>query len=160
MSKLKEIIAYFCKNYPHPSEISKARLTKMVYLADWKSALDRDKQITDIDWLFNHYGPFVDDVADIVMKDQMFELHTTANAYGGTKYLIEIKNKNYNPDLSRAEKDVLDHVIDSTSKLYWNTFINLVYSTYPVAKSNRYDKLDLPKLARQYKEMTQEIVSS
>jgi hypothetical protein len=39
MAELKDIIAYYCKQYPHKAELSKARLTKMVYLADWKSAI-------------------------------------------------------------------------------------------------------------------------
>jgi len=34
MKKLANIIAYLSSNYPHKNELSKARLTKLVYLAD------------------------------------------------------------------------------------------------------------------------------
>ncbi len=50
MAALKDIIAYYCDRYPHKEELSKARLTKMVYLADWKSAIVHGKQISDIKW--------------------------------------------------------------------------------------------------------------
>ncbi|MEZ5578109.1 MAG: hypothetical protein R3F40_00950 [Candidatus Competibacteraceae bacterium] len=31
----------------------------MIYLADWFSSLADGKKLTDIEWLFNHYGPYV-----------------------------------------------------------------------------------------------------
>ena len=31
---LRDIVAYVCKNYPYKDELSNARVTKMVYLAD------------------------------------------------------------------------------------------------------------------------------
>jgi hypothetical protein len=37
----------------------------MVYLADWRSAITRGKQITDIVWEFNYYGPYVDDIVNL-----------------------------------------------------------------------------------------------
>ena len=35
MAKLVDVVGYLCEHYPHKAELSKARLTKMVYLADW-----------------------------------------------------------------------------------------------------------------------------
>lgn len=72
MNKLQKIIAYFCIRYPYKGELSKARLTKLVYLADWFSALIDDHQLTDIDWLFNHYGPYVDDVFEVASRSPDF----------------------------------------------------------------------------------------
>ena len=64
MAKLKDVMAYLIKNYPENirHEMSNARLTKMVYLADWHRVLKSDKQITNIDWYFDNYGPFVHDI--------------------------------------------------------------------------------------------------
>ncbi|MEZ5576726.1 MAG: DUF4065 domain-containing protein [Candidatus Competibacteraceae bacterium] len=59
MNRLQNIMAYFGIEYPHKFELSKARLTKMIYLADWFSSLADGKKLTDIEWLFNHYGPYV-----------------------------------------------------------------------------------------------------
>ena len=71
---LRDVVAYLCSHYPHREELSKARLTKMVYLADWKSALQRGSQLTEIKWQFNHYGPYVDDVVNSVRNDPEFEI--------------------------------------------------------------------------------------
>ncbi|MFC0274215.1 Panacea domain-containing protein [Metabacillus herbersteinensis] len=42
----------------------------MVYLADWYSALKNGKQLTNIEWYFDHYGPYVVDVYNAVKEDQ------------------------------------------------------------------------------------------
>jgi hypothetical protein len=34
----------------------------MVCLTDWKSALERGEQLTNLSWEFFHYGPYVPDV--------------------------------------------------------------------------------------------------
>jgi hypothetical protein len=47
---------------------------------------------------------------------------------------------------------VLDFVIEQTAPLYWNDFIKLVYSTYPVVTQPRFLPLDLVKLALEYRE--------
>jgi hypothetical protein len=41
MATLGDVMAYLCEHYPHKDDLSKARLTKLVYLADWKSAIER-----------------------------------------------------------------------------------------------------------------------
>ena len=48
MDNVKDIVAYICCKYPYSSELSNARLTKLVYLADWMSAVANDEQVTDI----------------------------------------------------------------------------------------------------------------
>ena len=62
--ELKYIMYYIIKNYPNQlkQELSNARLTKTVYLADWKQAIIKHRQISDIKWYFDNYGPFVNDI--------------------------------------------------------------------------------------------------
>ena len=72
MNKIENIIKYLCKNYPHKNELSKARLTKLVYLADWFSALTKNKQMTNIEWVFNHYGPYVDEITSVATRSDDF----------------------------------------------------------------------------------------
>ena len=150
MAKIRDIIAYFCKHYPHPAELSKARLTKMVYLADWRSAMSRRKQLTAIRWVFNHYGPYVDDVYEVATSDPIFNVESSINMHGGYKEVISLKKRNYEPEITNSEKEILDHIIKVTACKYWNDFMKLVYSTYPIRNSERYDELDLINFASQY----------
>ncbi|KHD07581.1 hypothetical protein PN36_31940 [Candidatus Thiomargarita nelsonii] len=151
MNKLQNIIAYFCVNYPHKGELSKARLTKLVYLTDWFSALVDDKKLTNINWVFNHYGPYVDDVVNSATKSEGFILSKEQTIYGSDKYLIGFNGLFDKESLSIREREILDAVINKTKSLYFNDFIDYVYSTYPVTSKNRYSELDLVSLAKEYK---------
>ena len=48
MATLTDIIYYLISNYPHKDELSNARVTKMVYLADWHAAVKLGHQLTYI----------------------------------------------------------------------------------------------------------------
>lgn len=150
MDRLQAIIAYFCLYYPHKGELSKARLTKLVYLADWFSALVDGKQLTNIQWLFNHYGPYVDDVVESARRHPQFSLSSDQTVYGGNKVLIGFEGNLYPELLDDRDKQILDAVINKTKSLYFNDFIEYVYSTYPVVSKDRYSNLDLVHLATEY----------
>lgn len=150
MDTLKDIIKYLFVNYPYKNELSKARVVKMVYLADWKYAITYGRQITDIQWYFNHYGPYVSDVINEIREDEDFTLTMVSNVLGEPKELIMVKENFVNPEISPNVKDVLDFVIKKTAPLFWEDFIDLVYSTYPVVTQPRYSYLDLVELAKEY----------
>jgi len=153
MNRLQSIIAYFCLNYPYPDELSNSRLTKLVYLADWVSALADNRQITEIDWLFNHYGPYVDDVINTVRYSRNFSLHNDQNAFGSSKNVITFHGYAEDIQLSARDRRILDLVIEKTKGKYYNEFIDYVYSTYPVQSQNRYSNLDLVSLANEYRRL-------
>lgn len=151
MATLRDILGYFCKHYPNEL-LSKARLTKLVYLADWKSCIERGTQLSDIKWIFNHFGPYVDDIEALALSEPFFNVTRTYNAYGEKKDLISIKTEFSFDSLNNEDKHILNNIIESTRDLNWDEFIRLVYSTYPVMVSARKDILDLPKLALLYRE--------
>lgn len=150
MAEIRDVLAYLCKNYPYPEELSKARTTKMVYLADWRSSIDYGRQITNITWEFNHYGPYVETVIKTAQHDHAFLVTPTINAYGSPKEVVSLA-EDFDPSLSSEEQNVLNHVIAATSPKNWSDFIRLVYSTYPIVTQPRYSKLDLINLAQRYK---------
>lgn len=150
MEKTIEILKYLFSNYPNPSELSKARAVKMVYLADWKSAITREKQLTNIKWIYNHYGPYVADIIELIRQDENFDIKSGVNVYNQPKDIIQLRNK-VKTNLDKETKEILDFVIEKTSPLYWDDFIRLVYSTYPIVKEKKLNLLDLNKLAREYK---------
>ncbi|WP_116654798.1 Panacea domain-containing protein [Pelagibacterium sediminicola] len=153
MGALRDIIAYIIANYPERlhDELSNARLTKMIYLADWHSAIKSRQQISPIRWYFDNYGPFVRDVENEISGDpKTFAVVTGTNMYGQPKKTFSLRKGVDRLDLQPEEKASLDHIIDITKKLYWNDFIRLVYSTHPVASSERYTYLNLIEKAQEY----------
>lgn len=152
MNKL-DLIRYIIKTYPYPSELSKARLNKIIYLIDWKSAIEHGKQITDIEWIFNHFGPYVSDVEDIILSDERFEIISTKNIYNNPKNIIKLCRDTNFIEPENIEKEIIDFIIEKTRKFYWDRFIQLVYSTYPIMSQERGTKLDLVSLAKEYSQL-------
>ena len=149
MARITDVAAYLCENYPHKSELSKTRLTKLVYLSDWKAAQKVRQQMTGIKWYFHNFGPYVPDVVEAVESDPRFAITSSINHYGDPKMEISVREGvNTSVGLSKEEKSLLDEVIAETSPLYWNAFIEHVYATPPIEKSNRYRLLNLLEFAQ------------
>jgi hypothetical protein len=59
--------------------------------------------------------------------------------------------------LDVEETRVLDSVIDATKSLSWGDFIRLVCSTYPIVSQERYQVLNLPDLATNYRQQIEDV---
>lgn len=151
MKKLTQIIAYILDKYPYKDELSNARVTKMIYLSDWRNAILNRAQLSDINWYFDNHGPFVWDVLNEVSNNNtIFTVCNGINMYGGSKRKFSINKKiDYNL-LSDQDIKVIDKIIETTKSLNWNQFIQLVYSTYPIASSERYTNLNLIEKADEF----------
>lgn len=147
--RLEDVILYICKKYPLPDELSKARLTKLVYLVDWETSKRTGKQLTDISWYFHNFGPYVDDVIDAARKSKKLIIIDAENFYGEKKELISAKKETDLPPFEKSNSEIIDFVIDETKKLYWNDFIKHVYSTPPISGSTRYTHLNLVDFAKE-----------
>ncbi|BDB67474.1 hypothetical protein Hc94105_1697 [Helicobacter cinaedi] len=148
-----DLARYVVSQYPFPQELSKARLNKIIYLIDWKNTLEYGSQMTDIQWKFNHYGPYVDRIENELRGDSRFKIENTLNIYGSPKNIVSLCEDNNFIDPNAREKEIIDFIIDKTRKLLWNDFINLVYSTYPIISQEKGSMLDLVVLAKEYKEI-------
>jgi len=154
-SVISSMIKYILKMYPYKSDLSTSRLTKILYLADWKSSIERDQQITNAKWHFNHYGPYVDDFLEIAKTDEDIEITTSTTQFGEKKRQIHL-SKHFNKEIpiSTENKKIIDFVINATKDKNYEDFIKLVYSTYPVISSSKYSDLDLPEKAKEYKSIS------
>jgi len=148
-----DLVRYVIKKYPLPEELSKARLNKIIYLIDWKSAIEKQRQLTNIHWLFNHYGPYVREIESLIIEDPRFKIEQTTNFYGGEKNIITLKDDQSFIEPSNEEKIIIEFIMEKTRRLYWDKFINLVYSTYPIISQAKGSNLDLVQLAKEYKEL-------
>ena len=161
MANLVDIVSYICQRYPRKNDLSKGRLTKLVYLADWRSVLENGEQVSDITWEVYHYGPWVPDVIETVEANpDKFRVRKTFTWFGNPKEVVELTDSSYEPNLSPAEKEAIDYVIKATEHLNWDNFIRLVYSTYPVVTQPKYTPLNLRDLAAKYKAEFPEVESN
>ena len=101
MAKLKDILAYILKRYPRKHDLSNARVTKLVYLSDWRNAIKHGRQLSDIKWYFDNYGPFVHDVkSEVSANPDLFAETNSSTPYGNPKSLFSLRDESYEPLLS------------------------------------------------------------
>src|SRR5436305_8144473 len=122
MATLRDVVAYICAHYAVKEDLSKARLAKMIYLADWRSAITRGQQITAIRWQFNYYGPYVDEVVDEARRDPAFQVVPMINRYGDPKEVVRVRDDVTYPSLKKDDQDILDFVIASVASKNWTDF--------------------------------------
>ena len=147
--KLHDLMAILCTKTFYKTDLSKARLTKLVYLVDWEMSRRYGVTVSGVTWIFNHYGPYVDDVIDLAMRSVDFDIIVTRNAYGSIKEQIcFVGDINRCHSLSEREINVAHDVFQKTEVMYFNEFIDYVYSTFPIRENDRYSILDLPRLAQ------------
>lgn len=149
MNKLRDTMVYFCQHYPHSHELSKARLTKLIYLADWYAALRLGRQITDIKWEFNYYGPYVNDIINLAESDPLFRVVRDSNIFGERKDVITCVRRASHEHLDDAETKIVQEVIDKTKDMTWDEFIGRIYLSYPVQTQPQFSRLNLVQLAKE-----------
>jgi len=149
MAKLQDILIYILKEYPHKNELSNARLTKIVYLSDWYNAIHNHKKISNIKWYFDNYGPFVWDIYKEVESNDIFKVEFTQNFFGKEKKLITL-NKSAKYNLENKEIKSINKIIEATKTLNWDEFINMVYSTYHILTTEKYNYINLEHKAEEF----------
>jgi Protein of unknown function (DUF4065) len=152
VAELVDVMVYLCKVYPKKSDLSNARLTKLIYLADWRSALVNGRQVTNIQWVFDQFGPFVFNVKDTAKEHpEIFHLEEMETALGSPKTVIRLMDETRDYDLGPEDVETLDWVVEKSRQMPWSRFIRLVYSKYPILTQERGTKLNLVDLAAEYK---------
>ena len=152
MNTLFETLHATLDGYPRPDDLSVARVTKLVYLADWLHAIERDCQITYIQWHFDNFGPFVWDVKNCARDHpDTFAIQNTNTPFGTPKTTITLKQSKRSAHLDREKTRIINSVRKKTSKKTWAEFIRTIYSTYPIVTSDQYTDLDLVEKAREYR---------
>jgi hypothetical protein len=147
---LRDVLRYVCSVYPRKHDLSKARVAKIIYLADWRSAIQRETQLTDLNWTFYHYGPYLDDVVNTAQSDPALAVVQDTTMYGTPKEVITLQDPEAPFELSTEDQRIIDEVIEQTRNMNFSDFLKLVYSTYPVVTQPRYVPLDLVSLAKRY----------
>ena len=115
-NSLREIIAYILRFYVNKEELSKYRLTKLVYLCDWCYAVSRGKQITNIHWFFDNYGPFVWDVIDIAKQEN--QLLLDINEHTNSDVIVMFKDESKDEFLNVVKTQRLGEIVSQDDTEY------------------------------------------
>ena len=104
-----------------------------------------------IELLFEQRSNLLQALFEVANNSFYFDIENTKNYYGDNKSIIV-----YNGPIVQLNKNtesIVQLVIDKTKNMYFNDFIDYVYSTFPIKNNNRYAILDLPRLALEYRNL-------
>jgi Protein of unknown function (DUF4065) len=117
--------------------IAKTQLVKFLYLADLYSVKWLGKQITDLEWIRYHYGPYEEEIDRILglMNGQQIEIQTTDD-----KNYIIIKMGNTAPSIDSLELPVMMQMLLDNIRYQWmgkptKELLKYVYSTAPMLEA-------------------------
>ncbi len=144
MNKLKNTILYVIKYYPYEDNLTQTRLIALLYLIDWENMLQYKKQLTNISWYFEHYGPYSSDIMNEINNHNDLCVEPTKSNFGTEKYLIKSKKDNLKiTDLTKEDIDIINKVINDTKLLTWNELMTYVYNTKPIKNTKKYTNITL-----------------
>jgi hypothetical protein len=149
--KLLDAIAYICMNYKN--DLSKSRLNKILYLADWIGCLNKNNSVTNASWKYNNNGPIAPDIIKLISENSIFQIEKTEDKYGKAKEVIKI-NEGYPQIISEDwEIETLNRSIKLASDLTFSEFLSVVFSSYPLMSQSKGSDLDLLFLAKKFNEL-------
>lgn len=152
MALLRNIFGYINQQLSiadRQEDLALIRLTTITYLADWRSALRYQHQVSDIRWVH----PFVakiPEIAKYLLQDGNFQIHS----FEGSREAARVK---FIGDprtllLSDEEHECIDFVLKTYASKSWPELFRLAYSTFPMFTQRPTVPLNLVTLAQQYEE--------
>ena len=133
-----ELFKIIISVYPEKQELTRDRLVKLTYLSDWRSTIVNKKQITNVKWYINNYGPYIENMYE-TLKEKSFDINEGIN-----------ERKKTNEKIETEIMTIVQFIINKTKNLNNNDFTTLVFSTFPLATSTKYSYVDLVEKAKQY----------
>lgn len=144
MTKLEAICLKIAGSSNEP--ISALRMSLMVYLCDWKSAVFFKKKITNKEYQY-HSHSVKNDIMDYIKNSMYFKFKYEKVGGSIEKVLILPINKNLDTDLTIEECSIVESILKDFSELYFDDLLYYVSKTKPLSESEIYTKLDLEKTA-------------
>ena len=145
MARFQQVIEYVCRRYESAYRLDQSRLGLILYLIDWRSAIERRKPITDIAWRVEEFGPQPD------LESSRFAISAvTASPPDFTSLSMNPLPAMQRVDLSAEEISVIEFVISTVAMKSDLELQQLVRSTFPVLTQPKTAPLNLVALAAQY----------
>lgn len=146
--------AYLANKTPERLNPSLERLTNMLYLADWKSAIEYRCQMTHLDWRHDFAGPASEVLQRFIERSPDFATASRSDSLGREKTELQRwPATSRKQDLDPTERWLLDFVLRKPRTRPAPPFATLIASTYPMMSTAAPQELDLVALAEAYEHL-------
>jgi hypothetical protein len=146
-SETRNAIAHILITTAGTGSIPVLRLTTLLYLSDWRSAITRKRQITDITWV----QPFVAKMPEIIQFLERNKPDFTLIC--GSQPEVMFTGDPLSGILSAEARTCVDFVLRSETNKSWPELFRLAYSTYPMFSQPAQSILNLVLLSDIYERM-------
>ncbi len=138
---IRKIISYVIEKSNVSYDIGIVDINYVLYLIDWKYAIEYNEYLTNISWTY---------------FNGRFEFDNSLKIYLSDDY------KCYENDvyLSNNVIIVIEFIIEKLNHMKYHEFKHLVYCTYPVIHQSYVENIDLVKSAIEYDEYKKELEGS
>lgn len=155
MARARDVIAYILAQYPSPLDLTMSKLVNILYLIDWRSAIVRGSQVTDLQWEAQASGPTcpLPGVLPVRQMDDDRPRLTTRRRPARAlvlEWLQERFKKDLSVSLTPEDREIIDFVLRTAASKQLGPFTQLVNSTFPMRRVNE-GQIDLVELAAQYR---------
>jgi hypothetical protein len=125
------------------AQISTIRLVKLLYLIDLEHLIRHEKTLTEIDWVYYHYGPYFFELGDVLRSSSIDLEASEVLTSSGRGYTYKTLD---DQDISRlvdfATEQQINRIIKKWALEDTRLLLDFVYNTLPIKKGIRGNKLD------------------
>ena len=151
MCEFSDIACFILEN-SGKMPVSRSRLIKTIYLADWRAAIVQGSQITNADWVLSECGPYSPEIRqELTDNTTNFEIEA-CEIHDRMMNVVKLKKLTGLRSFGQKDEVVTSFLRKKALRLDWGHFNQLVNSTFPVRVSLVGDKLDLADMAQKYKD--------
>jgi hypothetical protein len=134
------------------ASFGKTKLVKLLYLIDVEFFRSFSRQLTNIEWIFYHYGPYAFSLEQTFSELDLDIPQEDVFTASGAKAKIFRLEKHITSDLENstgADKIIIDRVIKSWGYSDLNPLLSYVYfHTEPMITAERGESLDFSKIKK------------
>ncbi|ELY77942.1 Panacea domain-containing protein [Natrinema gari] len=140
-AKLNDMIEYLVSHFSG-NALTRTKLVKLLYLADRESYIARDRQISNLNYIKYHYGPYSEDIVDTLQEmdgDKIREL--SGRSSNGTYYRYEANSDYEGSTLTREERAILKQVLREFEDTQTKQLVETVYDLDDLDSIEKYTPL-------------------
>ncbi len=148
----KKLVDYLVANVP---KLTKFTLNKMAYAVEVGYFLRHQRRLTDIPYVFDHYGPYSPMVHETAEESNTIEVKEGVTVGGmeftGYDHVDERKKIKLPEDVREVADEVISEFGCMSPKQRAEALRDFVYSTSPLTKTEKYQEIDFNHLKPKYK---------
>lgn len=151
MKNLEQLCAYIIKNTNN--EMTDLRLSFLVYLCDWSSALKSGETITSKRYQYEN-RLIKNDIVEDLKYSMNFRIGREINKYKSQKTFVHLTRPNDDIYLNDRYKEIVDPILKKFEKLYFDDLVAAVANSYPLNQRTIYTNLNLEQSALDLKKIS------